>query len=126
MRRFIVGGLVMAAVMLGTAGPGEAIPTKGDTVTLTCGDASVTIVTSPGGGDAAWGTDGAVYHLKSEDLRFYSGEFATEPTNVDPVFAFRRTYGNRVGQGAAATCSFRHYNAEHNLTAFDDITATAS
>ena len=116
----------MAGVILASAVPSEAIPTKGGTVTFTCGDASVTIVTSPGGGDAAWGTDGAVYHLKSEDLRFYSGEFATEPTDIDPVFAFSRTYGNRVGQGAAVACSFRHYNADHNLTAFDDITATAS
>jgi hypothetical protein len=126
MRRFLVGGLFMAGVLFATAVPSEAVPTKNEPVVFTCGDATVTIVTSPGGGVAAWGTDGAMYHLKSENLRFYSGEFVTEPTDVDPVFVSSQTFGNRVGQGAAAACSLRHYNAEHNLTAFDDITATAN
>jgi hypothetical protein len=125
MRRFLIGGLITAGVMLATAVPSEAVPTKNPPTVFTCGDAYVTVVTSPGGGVAAWGTDGAMYHLKSEDLRFYSGEFATEPTDVDPIFVSSQTFGNRVGQGAAASCSLRHYNPDHNLTAFDYITATA-
>ena len=124
MRRLIVGGFVTSAIVLGTAVTGGAIPTKGETLVLTCGDASVTVETSPGGGVASWDTDGAMYHLKTFELRIYRGEFATEP-DTEPLLEFSQSYGNRNGQGEATECTFRDYNPDHNATAFEYVSVTS-
>ena len=115
---------VMTAMVLGTAAPGGAVPTKGETSVLTCGDASVTIQTTPGGGVVAWGTDGAMYHLKTFEMRIYRAKFTTEPTDQDPLFEISQSYGNRNGQGAAMACTTRGYNPDHDATAFEYITVT--
>ena len=117
-----VGGCAVAAV-LGTGATGWAAPTKGDVWILACGDASVTVQLTPGGGDPVWGDDGALYHLKTFDVRIYRGEFATEP-DIDPIVVSSKSTGNRNGQGEAMACSFRDYNPDHNATAFIDISVT--
>jgi hypothetical protein len=124
MRRFIVGGVITLAIVLGTAVPSGAVPTNGVTFVFTCGDASITIGTTPGGGAVSWGTDGAMYLLKSDEFRAYRGEFATEPTELAPFEEFSKSYGNRTGQGEAMACARRGYNPDHNATGFEHITVT--
>jgi hypothetical protein len=123
-RRFLIAGFV-AALVLGTAGTSSAFPKKGEVFTVTCGDASVTTHWTPVGmgADVAWGEDGAIYHLKSFDIRIYRGEFTTEP-DTTPLVESSATFGNRKGQGQAMACSFRGYNPDHNATGFIYITVT--
>ena len=83
------------------------------------------MVTTPGGGVVSWGTNGAMYHLTSFELRVYRGEFTTEP-NADPLVEVSQSYGNRNGQGPETECSFRAYNPYHNATAFEYVTVTTS
>ena len=119
----------VVAVMRSFAAPG-GVPlakwqTKGRTLVLTCGDASVTVVISPGAGIKSWGTDGTTYQLKTYELRIYRGEFTTEPDDIDPLFVFSQSFGNRNGQGEAMACSDRAYNPDHNATAFEYVTVTS-
>ena len=94
-RRILIAGFV-AALVLGTASTSSAFPKKGEVFTITCGDASVTTHWTPVGmgADVAWGQDGAIYHLKSFDIRIYRGEFTTEPEAI----ASLEIYGDREGQ----------------------------
>ena len=124
MRRFILSGFLASAIVLGTAGTSGAAPTKGETLVLRCGDASVTVEVSPGLGIKSWGSDGTTYQLKTYELRIYRGEWTTEP-DIDPLFEFSQSYGNRVGQGAAMACSDRAYIPDHNATAFEYVTVTS-
>jgi hypothetical protein len=124
MRRFLVSGFLASAIVLGTAGMSGAAPTKGETLVLTCGDASVTVEISPGGGIKSWGSDGTTYQLKTYELRIYRGEFETEP-DIDPLFEFSQSFGNRNGQGEATACSDRAYNPDHDATAFEYVTVTS-
>src|SRR5262245_43065075 len=124
MRRFLVGSLLVSAIVLGTAATGSAAPTKGETLDFTCGDASVTVQLPPGAGIVAWATDGAMYHVKSFEMRIYRGEFTTEPDAV-PLVEVGQSYGNRNGQGEATACTWRGYNPDHNATAFQYLTVTS-
>ena len=125
MRRFILSGFLASAIVLGTAGTSGAAPTKGTTLVLECGDASVTVVISPGLGIKSWGTDGTTYQLKTYEVRIYKGEFTTEP-DIDPIFEFSHNYGNRNGQGEAMACSDRFYVPDHNATGFEYVTVTSN
>ena len=118
----------VVAVMRSFAAPG-GVPlakwqTKGRTLDLTCGDASVTVVISPGAGIKSWGTDGTTYQLKTYEVRIYKGEFTTEP-DIDPIFEYSHNYGNRNGQGEAMACSDRFYVPDHNATGFEYVTVTS-
>ena len=124
MRRFIVGGFATLAFVLGTAITSGAVPTKGQPLVLRCGDASVNLETSPGGGITMWGTDGTMYHLKSIEVRIHRGELATEPDTA-PLREFSQSFGNRNGQGEATECSLHEYNPDHNATAFEYLTVTS-
>ena len=127
MRRLqaVVVAVVFSVIAFSTAAPSGAAPTKGQTLVLTCGDASVTVVVSPGLGIKSWGTDGTTYQLKTYELRIYRGEFTTEPDDIDPLFEFSQSYGNRTGQGEAMACSDRAYNPDHNATLFEHLTVTS-
>jgi hypothetical protein len=124
MRRFILSGFLASAIVLGTAGTSGAAPTRGRTEVLTCGDASVTVVVSPGAGIKSWGTDGTTYQLKTYEIRIYTGEFTTEPDDIDPIFEFSQSFGNRNGQGEAMACSDHFYNPDRNTTGFGHVTVT--
>ena len=123
MRR-LIGGVFLAALVLGTAAMSWAAPTKGDVWTLTCGDASVIVQLTHGEGNRVWGEDGTRYLIKSYEVRIYRGEFATEP-DIDPIVEVSQSFGNRNGQGEATACSFHDYNPDHNATGFFDITVTS-
>jgi hypothetical protein len=123
MRRFIAGGLLSSALVLGTTATSGAVPTGGETFTATCGDATVTVQNSPGFGNKAWGSDGTTYHLKSVELRIYRGEFTEEP-EAEPLVEFSQSFGNRTGQGEAMECLVVSYNPDHDATAFEYVTVT--
>ena len=110
--------------MLGSAATGWAMPTNGPVQEFTCGDATIVVQETPGGGNRIWGEDGTRYLVASFDLRIYRGDFATEPDDVTPILERSQTFGNRTGQGEVMACSLRDRNPDHNATAFIDVTVT--
>ena len=119
-----VTGLQSAAIAAPTKSPGAV------ELTHPCGDAIVTELLVPGLGLKSWGVDasgeldGREFILKSTGLRAYVGNLPSEPADQDPVFTSRKTFGKRVGQGDALSCTNRDTFTDEEgqiFTVFFDI-----
>jgi hypothetical protein len=134
LRRLLAGAAALAAVLTVAPGTASAAPSKGngaEEILLSCGGATVRIITNSGASawevDAAREPTGVRYFATSIEARFYQGQLATEPTGVDPVFAFAKEWGNRTGHGGSIACTFTETMTDETgtFTGFFDVTATA-
>jgi hypothetical protein len=133
MKKTLAAAALAAALLASVPSTAWAAPLKGNNTQeflLQCAGDTVRVITTSGA--PAWEVDaqreltGVKYFITSIDARFYGGDLATEPTGVDPVFAFAKEWGNRTGHEGLVACTFSEAFTEEGqtFTGFFDITAT--
>lgn len=134
MRRlaFVLALLALSAASMVAALPALAAPENGNSATdlvLDCGvDGTVTVLVQFATGSAAvFDTaqgNGRQYAVSSYDDRAYAGDWDTEPSGVEPDFAFAKTWGTRNGYGGSLACSGRYVVTDEvygTFTGFFDV-----
>jgi hypothetical protein len=133
MRRNLAVVACAGALLAASQGVASAAPLNGhntEDLVVECAGDTVRIITNPGA--SGWEVDaereltGVRYFITSADARFYEGELTTEPTGVDPVFAFAKEWGNRTGHEGTVSCTDSETFTEdgQTFTGFFDFTAT--
>ena len=111
-RSIVVSLLVIGVLVVLQTGAVQAAPSNGkhtEQFDVVCEGQTVAVIST--GGNSSWTVDTSSgeasdtpAHLKELSVRIYEGTHTTEPS-TDPVFAFEKTFGNRVGQGETTHCS---------------------
>jgi hypothetical protein len=105
--------LALGTLVVLQIGAAQAAPTnakKSASFDVLCGGETVAVVSNGNNSNSSWtvdtsGTSQTPAHIKELSVRVYSGVLTTEPTSTDPIFAFEKSFGNRVGQGETTHCS---------------------